>query len=283
LLSLPNTSYEIICIDDGSKDKTLNKLRDVAATDNKVKVAAFSRNFGKEKAMYAGLELCNGKAAIIIDADLQDPVELISEFIKKWKQGYETVYGLRINRDTDSFFKKLTANIFYKVFNRMSQVPIFQNGGDFRLIDRKIINAIKDIRDNKLFMKYIFNWPGYKSYPLGFVRKKRVAGKSKWNYWKLLNFALDGISASTTIPLRIWTYLGLLISSISFISALYILSNTLFGSQNFAGYTIIGVSLMFLGGIQLIAFGIMGEYLGRTLEEVRRRPMYIIADKINLS
>lgn len=273
--------YEIICVNDGSSDKTLDKLRFFAEQDKRIKAISFSRNFGKEKAMYAGLEHCSGKAAIVIDVDLQDPVELIEIFIQKWKEGYETVYGVRINRKTDTFFKRFTANLFYKAFNKMSQVPVYKNGGDFRLIDRKVIDAIKEIKDNKLFMKYIFNWPGYKSCSVGFVRQKRAAGTTKWNYWKLWNFALDGISAATTLPLRIWTYIGVFISLLAFLRGGYIIARTLISGIDLPGYASLTAAILFLGGIQLIALGVLGEYLGRVLEETRRRPMYLIAEKVN--
>jgi glycosyltransferase involved in cell wall biosynthesis len=279
---LSHYSYEILCINDGSKDNTLHILKSYAQKDKRIKIISFSRNFGKERAMYSGLNFCNGKAAIIIDVDLQDPIELILDFVKKWESGFDNIYGLRHDRKSDTFLKRFTAHIFYKIANKISDVPIVQNAGDFRLIDRKVIEAIKQIYDKKLFMKYIFNWSGYKSLAIPYSRKKRAAGKTKFNYWKLLNFALDGITASTTIPLRIWSYVGLFIVSISFIRGVYIMVRTIVDGVDLPGYASLFTAIVFFGGIQLISLGIIGEYLGRILEETRKRPLCIIDETINL-
>ncbi|MDR2426860.1 MAG: glycosyltransferase family 2 protein [Endomicrobium sp.] len=281
LNNIKEYGFEIICVNDGSKDDTLQILKEFAQKDKRVKIISFSRNFGKEKAMYAALESCCGKAAVIIDVDLQDPVELIIEFINKWKEGYDNVYGVRRDRQSDTFLKRMTANYFYKLVNKISDSPIHKNTGDFRLIDRKVIEGIKQIHDKKLFMKYIFNWPGYKSAGIEYARQKRIAGKTKFNYWKLWNFALDGISSSSTLPLRIWTYLGLIIAFISFLYGGYIVLRTIIHGVDMPGYASIFIAVLFFGGVQLICLGVIGEYLGRILEETRNRPLYIVSEKIN--
>ncbi|MDR2860327.1 MAG: glycosyltransferase family 2 protein [Elusimicrobiota bacterium] len=281
---IKNYSYEIICVDDGSKDNTLKILKEMAESDTRIKILSFSRNFGKVKAMSAGLDFCSGKAAIIIDADLQDPVDLIIEFIKKWEEGYDNVYGFRSDRKQDSFFKRWSAVMFYKLCNKMSDIPIPYNAGDSRLIDRKIIENVKRINDRKKFMQYIFNWSGFKSIGVGFVRPARAAGNTKWNYWGLWNLALEGIVSSTTLPLRIWSYFGALISALSLLFGAYTIIKSFVLQTNlllFGGFNLI-LSLIFLFiGIQFIALGIMGEYMGRILEETRDRPKYIIEEKIN--
>ncbi|MDR1194884.1 MAG: glycosyltransferase family 2 protein [Endomicrobium sp.] len=281
LNKLKEYSFEIICVNDGSTDDTLRILKEFAQKDKRIKIISFSRNFGKEKAMYAALEACCGKAAVIIDVDLQDPAELIVEFINKWKEGYDNVYGVRSDRQTDTFLKRVTANYFYDLVNKISDSPIHKNTGDFRLIDRKIIDGIKQIHDKKLFMKYIFNWPGYKSVGIEYVRQKRAAGKTKFNYWKLWNFALDGISSSSTLPLRIWTYLGMVIAFISFVYGGYIVFRTVIHGVDVPGYASTFIAVLFFGGVQLICLGVIGEYLGRLLEETRNRPLYIVGEKIN--
>lgn len=281
LSELKNYSYEIICINDGSRDNTLNMLKSYAQKDKHIKVISFSRNFGKEKAMYAGLSECSGRCAMPMDADLQDPTELIHKFIKKWEEGFQNIYGVRTDRSSEGFFKRFTAGMFYKLSCRMADVPLPANAGDYRLIDRKIIDNIKQIKDRRLFMKYIFNWPGYKSCGVEYTRKPRAAGTTKWNYWKLWNFALDGITASTTLPLRLWTYAGGLIASVSFVYTAYIVLRTFIYGRDVPGYASLLVAVLFFGGLQLMALGVIGEYLGRVLEEVRERPLYIINEKIN--
>ena len=242
---------------------------------------SFSRNFYKEQALFAGLQEARGRCIIPMDADLQDPPELISKFIKKWEEGYEVVYGVRIDRQRDTLVKRLTAKIFYKIFNLVAETPIPENTGDYRLMDRKVVDAILEIRENKLFMKGIFSWVGFKSCGIEYKRPERVAGKTKFNYWKLWNFALDGITASTTLPLRIWTYIGCIIGSISALYAIYIIFKTIFMGVAVPGYASLLVSILFFGSVQLIVLGIFGEYLGRIFIEVKRRPRYIIDEKIN--
>ncbi|MDR1941693.1 MAG: glycosyltransferase family 2 protein [Endomicrobium sp.] len=281
LNQLDKYSYEIICVDDGSKDLTFSLLKNYAAENKDIKIISFSRNFGKEKAMRAGLEACVGDAAIIADVDLQDPLEIILEFVKKWEEGYENVYGVRSDRQSDAWFKRFSANCFYKSVNKISDSPIYQNTGDFRLIDRKVIDAIKEIKDRRPFMKYIYNWSGYKSVGVNYARQKRAAGKTKFNYWKLWNFALDGITASSTLPLRIWTYFGFCIAFCSFLYGGYIVAKTVIQGIDMPGYASTFTVVLFFGGVQLICLGVIGEYIGRILEETRRRPEYIVRESVN--
>lgn len=279
--NLDGYTYEIICIDDGSIDKTFELLETYAKEDDKVKVIKFSRNFGKEYGMMAGFKYCRGRACIPIDVDLQDPPELILKFVKKWEEGYDMVYGIRNDRKSDTFLKRWTAKLFYKTYNLMTRSPIPYNAGDYRLIDRKIINAILSLKERNVFMKGVFGWTGFKSVGIKYVRQKRRAGESKWNYWKLWNFALDGITASTTFPLRIWTYLGTLLSVTGMFYAFYIIMRTLVHGTDVPGYASLLVFILLLGGVQMIILGILGEYIGRIFIEVKNRPLYIVEKKVN--
>jgi len=281
LARLKKYSYEIICIDDGSTDATFELLKEKAARDERVKVIKFSRNFGKEYGMMAGLKYCQGRAAIPIDVDLQDPPALIAEFVKKWEEGYDMVYGIRNDRKSDTFLKRWTAKLFYKTYNLMTKSPIPYNAGDYRLIDRKVINAILSLRERNVFMKGVFGWTGFKSCGIKYTRQKRQAGESKWNYWKLWNFALDGITASTTFPLRVWTYFGSLLSFTGMLYALYIIIRTIVRGTDVPGYASLLVFILLLGGIQMIILGIIGEYIGRIFIEVKGRPLYIVEKQVN--
>ena len=278
---VPQYLYEIICVNDGSKDETLTLLKKYAQKDKRIKIIGFSRNFHKEPALFAGIENCTGRAAVLIDADLQDPPELILQFLQKWEEGYQVVYGKREDRKTDSFIKRGTSAAFYKVYNWMADYPIPYNAGDFRLIDRKVIDAIKKITEKQLFMKGILNWVGFKSIGIPYTRPARVAGKTKWNYWKLWNFALDGITSSTTLPLRIWTYVGSLMAFVSLLYGLYIALRTLIYGIDVPGYASLLVCILFLGGVQFLVLGILGEYIARIQIEVKNRPPYLIDQKIN--
>ena len=281
LKKIPELTYEFICINDGSQDKTLDILKTYAKKNKSIKIISFSRNFKKEQALYAGLEHCSGRAAIVMDVDMQDPPELIEEFVQKWQKGFEVVYGVRIDRNADTFLKKMTANFFYKIYNLISETKIPDNVGDFRLLDRKVIDAVLSIKEKKLFMKGIFNWVGFKSIGVPYKRQQRAAGITKWSYWKLWNFALDGITSSTTLPLRIWTYFGAFVACFSFLYGFFIIIRTLIFGIDIPGYASLLVCILFLGGIQLLALGIFGEYIGRIFAEVKDRPLYIIDEKIN--
>lgn len=282
LKKLSSYTYEIVCIDDGSVDKTFEMLEEYAKKDNTIKVIKFSRNFGKEYGMMAGLRYCKGRAAIPMDVDLQDPPKLIIDFVKKWEEGYDMVYGIRNDRTSDTFLKRYTAKLFYKIYNLMTRSPIPYNAGDYRLLDRKVINAILSLKERNVFMKGIFGWTGFKSCGVNYVRQKRCAGVSKWNYWKLWNFALDGITASTTFPLRIWTYLGTILSFTGMLYALYIIIKTIAYGVDVPGYASLLVFILLLGGIQMIILGILGEYIGRIFIEVKNRPLYIVDKRVNV-
>lgn len=279
--SIGKYSYEIICINDGSEDATEIILDKYAAEDPRIKVISFSRNFGKEASMVAGLRFAAGRCAIPIDADLQDPPELIEKLLSKWEQGYDVVYAVRTDRQSDGFLKRKSSEVFYKFYNSVSERPMPQNAGDFRLISRRVIDAILRLKERALFMKGVFNWVGFKSCGIEYERPARAAGKTKWSYWRLWNFALDGITASSTLPLRIWTYIGGCTALISIIYAVYIVVRTLVRGVDVPGYASLIVSILFFGSIQLIALGIFGEYLGRLLTEVKNRPLYIIDKTVN--
>ena len=269
--NLTQYSYEIVCIDDGSIDGSYQILCQYAKKYKNIKIIKFSRNFGKEYGMMAGLKYCKGRAAIPMDVDLQDPPELILQFVQKWKEGYDMVYGIRSDRKSDTFLKRTTAKLFYKIYNLMTRSPIPYNAGDYRLIDRKVIDAILSLKERNIFMKGVFGWTGYKSTGIKYTREKRCAGESKWNYWKLWNFALDGITASTTFPLRIWTYLGTLLSFTGMLYAFYIIARTFVKGIDVPGYASLLVFILVLGGIQMIILGIIGEYIGRIfVEEIGR-------------
>ena len=273
-----NSTYEIVCINDGSKDNTLKLLITHHQRNSVIKVINLSRNFGKEIALSAGIDYANGAAVIPIDADLQDPPELIEQLVIKWREGYDVVYGTRKSRSGESWLKRFTANSFYKTIGKMSPVPIPANTGDFRLLDRQVVEAIKKMPERTRFMKGLFAWVGYKQTSILFDREPRFGGKTTWNYWKLWNFALDGITSFSFFPLKIWSYMGVMISLISLLYAFYLIIRTLRFGIDVPGYASLMVAILFLGGIQLITLGIIGEYLGRVYEEVKGRPLYIVRE-----
>jgi glycosyltransferase involved in cell wall biosynthesis len=273
-------NYEIICVNDGSKDNTLALLRDYHAKDSRIKIISLSRNFGKEAALTAAIEHCVGDAVIPIDADLQDPPELIPEMWAKWKEGYQVVLATRKSRPGDSWLKRVTALGFYNVMNRMSTVKIPRNTGDFRLMDRSVIESVKRLHERTRFMKGIFAWVGYKTHTIYFDRENRAAGNTSWNYRRLWHFALDGIFSFTTVPLRVWTYMGALISMFAFVYALWIIFKTLYYGVEAPGYASLMVAILFMGGIQLISLGVIGEYVGRIYRETKQRPIYLVGEKI---
>ena len=279
VLKLLNTSSEIICINDGSRDDTLAKLIKFNQQDATIKVINLSRNFGKEIALTAGLDYARGAAIIPIDADLQDPPELIVQLIAKWREGYDVVYATRRSRRGETWLKQLTAKAFYQTLAKMSPVPIPANTGDFRLLDRKVVDAIKKLPERTRFMKGLFAWVGYKQTSILFDREPRYGGNSTWNYWKLWNFALDGITSFSFLPLKVWSYVGVIISLISLFYALFLVIRTLILGVDVPGYASLMVAILFLGGIQLITLGVLGEYLGRVYEEVKGRPLYFVREE----
>ena len=276
ILAQINESYEIVFINDGSKDNTLNVLLNAKQNFKNIRIINFSRNFGKEAALTAGLDKARGEAAIPIDVDLQDPPELIKDLVAKWREGYDVVLAKRADRTSDSFAKRVSADLFYKLNGKISNVDIPNNVGDFRLMSKRVVEALKQLPENQRFMKGLFAWVGFKTTVIEYVREKREAGQSSFNGWKLWNFALDGITSFSTLPLRIWLYIGALVSFLSFLYGSFIILKTLIFGVDLPGYASLAVIMLFLGGIQLIGIGILGEYIGRIYSESKRRPSYII-------
>ncbi len=272
---LAGHQIEMVFVNDGSPDATLHTLLELSARDPRVVVVNLSRNFGKEIAMTAGLEHATGDVVVPMDADLQDPPEVIPAFLERWRDGFDVVYGLRTDRASDTMAKRTTAGLFYRFFNRLSQTEVPANAGDFRLMDRVVVDAIKQLPERNRFMKGLFAWVGYPSVGVGYVRPERAAGESSFSYWKLWNFALDGIVSFSTLPLRIWTYVGSLVAVMSVFYASVIFVRTLIFGRDIPGYASIMVAVLFLGGIQLMSLGVIGEYLSRLFVETKRRPLYL--------
>lgn len=271
-----NEPYEIICINDGSNDNTLALLLKERERNPKIKILDFSRNFGKEAALSAGLDYAKGDAIIPIDVDLQDPPELIPLMIEKWREGNEVVLAKRIDRSTDTFLKRTTAKFFYKLHNIISERPIPENVGDYRLMDKVVVEAIKQIPERQRFMKGLFSWVGFKTVEVEYARSERAAGDTKFSGWKLWNFALEGITSFSTMPLRAWSYLGLFIAMSAFSYGLFIITKVIAYGTDVPGYASLLVTILFLGGIQLMGMGMLGEYIGRIYFESKSRPLYLI-------
>ena len=275
-------NFEILCINDGSNDQTLERLlqhQKQSTQQIDIQIIDFSRNFGKEAALTAGIDQALGKAIIPIDTDLQDPPELIKEMIIKWQEGYDIVLAKRIDRSSDTWMKRKTAKWFYKLHNKISSPAIPEDVGDYRLLDRKVAEALKQLPERQRFMKGIFNWVGFKNTSIEFTRNPRTFGQTKFAFSSLWNFALEGITSFSTVPLKIWTYLGLIISISSFCYANFIIIRTLFLGIDLPGYASLIVTVLFLGGLQLIGIGVLGEYIGRIYIESKQRPVYIIQKK----
>lgn len=275
-------SHEYIFIDDGSTDSSVTWLKAQAKNRPELKIISLSRNFGKEAALTAGLEHATGKAVVCIDADLQDPPELIADFYQKFQEGYDHVYGQRTNREADSWLKRTTAQSFYKIYNLFATTPMPYNAGDFRLLSRRAVEALLQLPERERFMKGLFSWVGFKSIAVPYHREARLAGSTKWNYWKLWNFALNGLTASTTLPLKLCTYFGGLVSLASFIFAAWTAYKKIVFGNPVSGYTSIMVAILFFSGVQLVTLGVIGEYLSRIFMEVKRRPLYLVHEKTNL-
>lgn len=269
-------SYELIFVNDGSRDNTLQVLRAAKASDPAIVILSLSRNFGKEAATTAGLDFAKGDAVVLIDVDLQDPPELIGRFLERWREGADIVYGVRSTRKSDSVIKRTTARWFYRLFNLMAKVPIPPNAGDFRLMDRRVVEEVRKLRERTRFMKGLMAWPGFKAEAVEFERPERATGSSSWNYWTLWNLALDGITDFSTMPLRLWLYIGAFVSLLSFLYALYIVIRSLIYGGDVPGYPSLIVTIMFFGGVQLVSIGLVGEYIGRIFLEVKQRPIYIV-------
>ena len=282
LESLANNSrsyeFEFLFVNDGSKDKTLETIKQFALKDRRISYVNLSRNFGKEVAMIAGLDHVNGDAAVIIDADLQDPPELIPKMIELWEKGYDDVYARRRSRDGESWFKKMTSKLYYRLLQKSTNVPIQIDTGDFRLLDKRCVEALQSMRESQRYTKGMFSWIGYKKKEITYDRDPRAAGQTKWNYPKLLNFAIDGITSFTTAPLRISSVIGAAISLVAFIFILVVVVKTILFGDPVEGYPSLMAVILFLGGIQLLSIGIIGEYIGRIFIETKNRPLYFIEE-----
>ena len=269
-------SSEVLYVDDGSSDDTWALMSALREADPRVATLRLSRNFGKELALTAGLDQVDADAVIVIDADLQDPPELIPEFVRWWREGYDVVYGTRSTRAGESRLKKLTASAFYRVMERLSATPVPRDTGDFRLLNRRALDALKQLRERQRFMKGLFAWVGFRQKALIYQRDARFAGTSKYNYWRLWNFALEGITSFSGAPLKIATYVGVFTALLAFVFGLFVFAKALLFGDPVRGYPSLLLVVLFLGGVQLMALGMIGEYLGRLYVEVKQRPLYLI-------
>lgn len=276
LATLTDYDVEIVCVDDGSRDDTLARLIQLARRDDHYRVIELSRNFGKEAAMTAGLDAATGDAVIPMDADLQDPPALLVEMAAKWREGADVVLARRIDRSTDSFFKRFTAEWFYRLHNRVADIEIPRDVGDFRLMDRRVIDALKGLPERQRFMKGMFAWVGFRTTVIDYVRAPRAVGQTKFRGWKLWNFAIEGFTSFSIAPLRLWTYVGMTGAAVTSLYALIILTRTLFYGVDVPGYASLLVATLFIGSLQLISVGLLGEYIGRIYIESKQRPVYIV-------
>ena len=276
LVSARVDEIEILFVNDGSADETLSILCEMSRADQRVQVIDLSRNFGKEAAMTAGLEYASGDAALIIDADLQDPPELIPQMVAEWRNGFDVVYMRRLSRKSETWFKKTSAAVFYALLGRIGRFRVPENVGDFRLLSRRAINALNRMPERTRFMKGLFAWIGFPAKEITYHRAPRHAGKTKWNYWQLWNFALEGLTSFTVAPLKLASYVGVLTSLASLLYGLFVFLKTLFSGDPVPGYPSLMVVISFLGGLQLLALGIIGEYLGRMFIEAKQRPRYLV-------
>ena len=275
---LPECGFEIVFIDDGSVDGTREQLREWVRQDRRVRALLLSRNFGKEAALSAGLDAARGDAVIPIDVDLQDPPELVVEMVARWREGFPVVLARRADRRSDGLLKRTSANWFYRVHNRMAEVPLPDNVGDFRLLDRRVVEVLRSLPENRRFMKGIFAWAGFKSAVVEYVRPQRASGASRFTPWRLWNLALEGITSFSTAPLHIWTYLGSAIASVAFVYAVAVIVRVLWSGIDVPGYASLITVVLFLGGLQLIGLGVIGEYIGRIYLETKRRPVYVVEE-----
>lgn len=273
-----NLDIEVVFVNDGSEDRTLEILLGHQRRGCPIKVVDLTRNFGKEAALSAGLREAGGQVVVPIDVDLQDPPEIILQMLEKWSNGYEVVLGRRSNRDSDTWLKRTTANAFYRFHNQIAAPRLPENVGDFRLMDRRVVDAINELPESRRFMKGLFAWVGFKTTYVDYVRPNRVAGKTKFNGWKLWNFALEGLTSFSTAPLRVWTYIGLMFAMLAFVFAIFIALRIFIFGVDIPGYASIIVAISFFGGMQLVGIGLIGEYLGRTYIESKRRPVYLVRE-----
>jgi polyisoprenyl-phosphate glycosyltransferase len=280
VLATCTASHEILFVDDGSRDGTLSAIAGLAKIDPRVRAISFSRNFGKEVALAAGLDEARGAAAVMIDADLQHPPETIPAFVAKWREGYDMVYGQRVDRTMDGRTYSRLAQRFYHLFEKLGEMPLPEGAGDFRLVSRRVIDALKRMPERARFSKGLYAWVGFKQVGVPYEVAQRVHGETKWNYTKLFRFAFDGLTSFSTAPLRMATYTGVIISVLAFLYAFLIIVETLVLGRSVPGFPSLIVSVMFFSGIQLIFLGVIGEYVGRIFAEVKERPLYIVAEKV---
>lgn len=273
---IPSINLDIVFVNDGSSDNTLKRLLELQQGNTTIRIVDLSRNFGKEAALTAGLKAAAGQVVVPIDVDLQDPPELILNMLEKWREGFDVVLGKRSSRDSDSWAKKQSANWFYRIHNKIATPEIPENVGDFRLMDRVVVDALNELPESCRFMKGLFAWVGFRTATVEYARPERIAGTTKFNGWRLWNFALEGLTSFSTDPLRIWTYLGGVIALSSFVFAIFIVLRSLIQGIDLPGYASVIVSVTFLGGLQLIGIGVIGEYLGRAYIESKRRPIYLV-------
>ena len=274
--------WEILFVDDGSTDATLAAIVACNLTDARVRGLSLSRNFGKEAALSAGLDHARGSAVIPMDVDMQDPPEVVPEMVAKWREGHEMVFGVRRCRDSDGWAKRITAGLYYRAHNIVSSDKIPENAGDFRLMDRKVVDVIRAMPERNRFMKGLFAWAGFRQAAVEYDRAERETGTTKYNYWKLWTLALDGITSASTVPLRIWSYIGAVVALFALGYAGFIAAETVIFGNRVPGYASIMTSVLFLGGVQLISLGVLGEYVGRILTETKQRPLYVVRDTVGI-
>jgi glycosyltransferase involved in cell wall biosynthesis len=274
--------WEIVFVDDGSTDATMAAILAANRLDPRVRAISLSRNFGKEAALSAGLDFAAGQAVVPIDVDLQDPPEVIGDMLVKWREGYEVVYGVRRNRETDSLPKRLTADLYYRAHNYLSSDKIPEHAGDFRLLDRSVVDVIRRMPERNRFMKGLFAWGGFRQAAVEYDRVPRTVGKTKFRYWKLWTLALDGLTSASTMPLRIWSYVGVVIAFLALLYAIFVIVRTTLFGIGVPGYASLMVAILFFGGLQLISLGVLGEYVGRILVETKQRPLYVVRERIGI-
>ena len=275
---IPDYDFEFVFVNDGSRDGTLAIMRELRAQDARVSYVNLSRNFGKEIAMIAGIDYLQGDAAVIMDADLQDPPELIPEMISWWEKGYDDICAKRRSRAGETFFKKWSSHAFYRILQHLTNIPIQPDVGDFRLLDKQCLNALRLMRESQRYTKGLFSWIGFNKKEILFDRDARAAGKTKWNYWKLMNLAIEGITSFTIAPLRAASFLGCILAFVAILYMVYIVVRTLLYGGDVAGYPSLISVILFIGGVQLLFLGIIGEYLGRVFNESKFRPLYLVKD-----
>ena len=283
LRGIAGDDWEILFIDDGSTDQTLCAIMAAHLEQPRVRAIALSRNFGKEAALSAGLDHARGRAVVPMDVDMQDPPEVLAEMVAKWRDGYEMVFGVRRCRASDALPKRLTADLYYRAHNWLSNDQIPENAGDFRLLDRKVVEALRALPERNRFMKGLFAWCGFKQTSVEYDRAERTVGTSKFNYWKLWTLAVDGITSASTAPLRVWSYVGAAVAVAALAYAITLTTQVMLFGSDVPGYASLMVAVLFFGGVQLISLGVLGEYVGRILTEAKQRPLYVIRDEIDVA